>query len=155
MADQVKVSREICAPAEKVWAMITDLPRMGEWSPENDGATWMSGAQGPSVGAAFKGSNKNGTKKWTTDGKVVECESPRVFAFSVSVPGFKVADWRYEIEPTAAGCVVSESWTDRRNWVAKKVGGLVSGINDRSSHNRETMDETLDRLKSAAEERPG
>ena len=153
MADQVTVTKEIEAPAQKVWAMLTDLPRMGEWSPENEGAAWLHGVRGPAVGATFKGSNRNGNKKWSTDGRVVECDSPRLFSFAVSVPGFKVADWRYEIESTASGCVVKETWTDRRNWIAKKVGGLVSGIDDRASHNRDTMETTLDRLKSAAEER--
>jgi uncharacterized protein YndB with AHSA1/START domain len=44
MTTPVSVSVEIKAPVAKVWAMITDLPRMGEWSPENQGGEWMKGA---------------------------------------------------------------------------------------------------------------
>ncbi|MFY8159652.1 MAG: SRPBCC family protein, partial [Ilumatobacteraceae bacterium] len=52
MTTPVSVSVEIKAPVEKVWAMITDLPRMGEWSPENKGGEWMKGATTAAVGAS-------------------------------------------------------------------------------------------------------
>ena len=35
MTEPVSVSREIAAPVDTVWVLVTDLPRMGEWSPEN------------------------------------------------------------------------------------------------------------------------
>ena len=41
----------IHAPAERVWAMVSDVTRMGEWSPEAVRAEWLDGANGPSVGA--------------------------------------------------------------------------------------------------------
>ena len=62
----VSISREIAAPVEKVWSMVTDLPRMGEWSPENQGGDWVKGATGPAVDASFKGRNKNGKRAWST-----------------------------------------------------------------------------------------
>jgi len=37
MTYSTAVTRDIAAPSEKVWALVTDLPRMGEWSPENAG----------------------------------------------------------------------------------------------------------------------
>ena len=37
MTYAVSVVREVAASPEKVWALVTDLPRMGEWSPENQG----------------------------------------------------------------------------------------------------------------------
>ena len=51
MADQVSVTQEIGAPAEQVWAMVSDVTRMGEWSPESEGAAWLGGATGPQPGA--------------------------------------------------------------------------------------------------------
>ena len=35
MTEQVRVTREIGAPAEQVCALVCDVTRMGEWSPEN------------------------------------------------------------------------------------------------------------------------
>jgi uncharacterized protein YndB with AHSA1/START domain len=51
----VSVTKDISASPESIWALVTDLPRMGEWSPENRGGEWLKGATGPSVGARFKG----------------------------------------------------------------------------------------------------
>ena len=59
-------TRDIAAPAEKVWALVTDLPRMGEWSPENAGGKWVKGATGPALGSVFQGNNKNGFRRWST-----------------------------------------------------------------------------------------
>jgi len=85
MTTPVSVSVEINAPVEKVWAMITDLPRMGEWSPENQGGEWAKGATGPAIGATFKGRNKNGKKKWGTNVVVNACDAPKKFSFGLMV----------------------------------------------------------------------
>jgi uncharacterized protein YndB with AHSA1/START domain len=151
MPDQLSVTEEINAPAEQVCTMIADLPRMGEWSPENDGATWLHGATGAQPGARFSGSNSNGSKKWTTVGTIVEAEPGRLLVFRVNAKGFKVAEWRYEFETTATGCRVTETWIDRRGLVAKSLGKPISGVTDRLGHNRATMEKTLELLKVAAE----
>ena len=70
MAYPTAASRDIAAPAEKVWELVADLPRMGEWSPENAGGKWMNGSTGPALGAVFKGNNRNGIRRWST--KVTE-----------------------------------------------------------------------------------
>jgi uncharacterized protein YndB with AHSA1/START domain len=145
------VSEEIAAPAAQVWAMIADLPRMGEWSPENEGATWLGGATEAAPGARFRGTNRNGKRKWSTIGRVVECEPGRRLAFRVSAGGLKVAEWRYAVEPTDSGCRVTETWVDQRGPFVKAFGKPVSGVADRAEHNRRGMEETLRRLKAAAE----
>lgn len=151
MAEQVSVSREIAASPEQVWAMVSDITRMGEWSPENDGGKWLRNWTGPHPGAVFKGTNSNGNKRWKTTGKVVDADPGRLFAFRVTVAGFKVAEWRYAFEPTASGCLVTETWIDQRGRMAKALGKPVSGVADRAAHNRSGMEQTLDRLKEAAE----
>src|SRR3954468_6506548 len=50
----VSVSRDVPAPAERVWEMVSDLPRMGEWSPENEGGEWIGGATAAAPGAKFR-----------------------------------------------------------------------------------------------------
>jgi uncharacterized protein YndB with AHSA1/START domain len=151
MTANLSVTRDIAASPAKVWAMISDLPRMGEWSPENTGGKWVRGATGPAVGARFVGSNRNGKKAWTTTCTVSECEPARSFAFDVDIGPIKVARWEYKIEPLAdGGCRVTETWSDRRGWLAKKLGGPASGVTDRVNHNRAGMEETLRRLSDAA-----
>jgi uncharacterized protein YndB with AHSA1/START domain len=153
VADEVSVSREINAPAERVWAMVSDVTRMGEWSPENQGGTWMGGATGPAPGAKFKAENRNGNKKWNTVATVLTADPGRCFSFRVAAAGLKIADWTYTFEPTATGCRVVETWTDQRGRIATTLGKPVSGVADRASHNRAGMEQTLERLAAAAESR--
>jgi uncharacterized protein YndB with AHSA1/START domain len=152
MTDQVSVSREIGAPADRVWAMVSDVTRMGEWSPENQGGAWIGGATGPGPGAQFRATNRNGKRQWKTLAKVVDADPGSRFSFRVTAAaGLKVAEWSYEFEPTATGCRVTETWIDQRGPLVKALGKPVSGVGDRATHNRAGMEATLERLASAAE----
>jgi hypothetical protein len=149
MAYPVAVSRDIAAPSEKVWALAADLPRMGEWSPENAGGKWLNGSSGPSLGAKFKGTNKNGVRRWSTTVTVVGCEPGRVFEIAVTYGPLGVANWRYDFEATDAGCRVTESWQDNRtSWF--KVAARVMGDHS-ADHARQEMAATLQNLATAAE----
>lgn len=154
MSDEVSVTREIHAPAEQVWAMVSDVTRMGEWSPENVSATWMGSATSAQPGAKFRGANRIGRRKWKTVATVVDAESGRRFSFRVSTMGLKVAEWSYAFEPTATGCRVTETWTEQRAPFFKPVARLVTGVADRAGHNRAGMEETLERLATVAEASP-
>lgn len=149
--DPVSVRRDIAATPETLWSMITDLPRMGEWSPENRGGTWAKGANGPAVGAVFKGKNKNGKKSWSTSVKVNACDEPRRFSFGLMVFGSNWCDWVYEIEPIPTGARVTHSWVDHRSGFSARLGKWVSGVADRASHNKANMEVTLENLAKAAE----
>jgi len=151
MSTPVSVSTDIAADPKVVYDLISVLARMGEWSPENTGGKWKGGATGPAVGAKFKGKNKIGWRQWSTDVVVTEASAPESFAFKVSAMGMSVADWTYRITPTASGCTVTESYTDTRGGLIKTVGGLITGIKDRDTHNTGCMETTLANLKKAAE----
>jgi hypothetical protein len=145
-------SRDIAAPAEKVWGLVADLPRMGEWSPENRGGKWVKGATGPALGAVFKGNNKNGIRRWSTTVTVTGCEPGRVFEFAVTSGPLEVANWRYEFEEAAGAggrCRVTESWVDKRkSWFAF----VARAMGDHSAQNAERqMATTLENLAKAAE----
>ena len=55
-----EVSLHIAAPAEQLYDMVSDIARMGDWSPENTGGRWLGKATGPALGAKFLGWNKHG-----------------------------------------------------------------------------------------------
>jgi uncharacterized protein YndB with AHSA1/START domain len=151
MTDDIVVQRSIAAPADHVWAMISDVTRMGEWSPENTGGVWRKGATGPQVGASFKGTNKNGKKNWSTVCTVTAADPGRRFAFDVHAVVFPIARWSYELEPNEAGCTVTEATTDRRSSLMKWLGNKISGVADRAASNRAGMETTLERIAAAAE----
>ena len=152
MTESVSVERVVAAPAETVWAMVSDVTRMGEWSPENVGCEWMGGATGPVVGARFRGTNENGKKSWKTKCTVVDAQPGSLFAFEVKAGPLGVARWEYKIEANGAGeCRVIETWTDQRGKLVTFMGGPVSGVKNRAGHNRAGMKTTLERLAAAAE----
>lgn len=149
MQPTVTVSRDVPATPETVWTMVTDLPRMGEWSPENRGGAWIGGADGPEVGARFRGKNSNGKKSWSTVVEVTRCDAPGDFVFSLMVFGRPWCDWSWSITPTTGGCTVTHGWLDRRSTFAVRLGKIVSGVADRASHNRANMEITIDALVAA------
>lgn len=144
-------STSIAASPERVFALISDLPGMGRFSPENAGGRWLGGATGPAVGVGFRGRNGRGIHRWSTRCTVTRCEPGRAFAFSVSSIGLPVADWAYEIQPEGDGCRLTETWTDRRGGLITVAGRLVSGVSDRSAFTVESIERTLAGVKQAAE----
>jgi uncharacterized protein YndB with AHSA1/START domain len=146
MADRLEVSRKIAASPDAVYAALSDVTRMGEWSEECYSCEWHAGFEGPGVGASFDGHNHHGEHEWTTQGKVIEADPGRAFAFECSMHDFHYSTWGYRIEPTAEGCAVTEWSEDLRPESALEYSKQVSGIDDRGERNRQTMSLTLDRL---------
>lgn len=151
MIEHVEVSREINATPEAVWAAISDVTRMGEWSPECHTCTWNDGFDGPAVGAMFSGQNKNGEYEWNTECEVTECVPGKVFAFDGVFGDLRFAKWAYRIEPTANGCRVTETWDEGRPPEVIEFTKSISGVDDRGEHNRAGMEATLERLAAALE----
>jgi uncharacterized protein YndB with AHSA1/START domain len=142
---QGQASIHIESSPEAVFALITDVTRMGEWSPECVKAEWVDGATGPAVGARFKGHNKLGRfVKWSTTPEVTAVEPGRVFEFRT-----KETIWRYELAPAAGGGTdVTESFETVSYGKAMQ---LVAPERKRQPQIVEGMHETLRRIKATAE----
>lgn len=141
----------VVAPADQLYALVSDVERMGEWSPENVGGRWIGGATGPAVGARFRGSNRRGWRRWSTTCTVVAAEPARKFAFDVAFAGIPASRWTYDFRADGDATVVTETWTDRRpRWFAR-LAGLTMGIDDIRAHNQENIRKTLANLATAAQ----
>jgi uncharacterized protein YndB with AHSA1/START domain len=151
MDNQISVTRDIAASPEAVWALVTDLERMGEWSPENQGGNWVTPATEAAVGAIFKGNNSHGKRRWTTKVKVLEFDSPHRFSFRLLAGRLGSCDWVYALEPSELGCLVTESWVDQRTPLLTWTGKIYTGIRDRGKHNRDSMLATLEAIATAVE----
>ena len=94
------VTVHIAAPAGLVWDLLSDVTRIGEFSPETFEAQWLDGATGPRAGARFRGHvrrNGVGPVYWTTC-TVTASDPGREFAFAVGGPGgTTVNTWRYRL----------------------------------------------------------
>ena len=151
LTDSVTVT--MAAPPAAVWALVTDVTRIGEFSPETLEWRWINGATGPAVGAKFQGHvkrNGRGPMYWTTC-RVVECEPERAFAFLVEAPGTSagVNTWRYALRPTDAGTEVTESFTLTPSIFIKVYWTLFGAL--RTKTNVRGMRETLERIKAVVE----
>jgi uncharacterized protein YndB with AHSA1/START domain len=149
----VEVEQKVAAAPERVYELISDVTRMGEWSPEATGARYLGGATEPKLGVRFRGRNKRGIRRWSTTCTITRADPARCFEFQSAAGPLRIATWRYEIEPDAdgAGCTVTESWTDDRGQTIRTLGAIVSGVSNREDHNRDGMAETLRRLAASAE----
>jgi len=144
------------APPEKVYELVSDVTRMGEWSPENVKSEWIDGATGPKVGVRFKGFNKNKLVRWTTKPRVVAAEPGKEFAFVVpAIIGNKdLTRWTYRFEEEAdGGTAITESFEILNDlpWYINFGDRYVLGIKDRRADLEQAMQETLGRIKKAAE----
>jgi len=151
MAD-IRESLVVAAPADAVYDLVSDLPRMGEWSPECERVTWLGAAESAAKGARCVGHNRAGAIRWLTQGEVVTAERGRHLAFEISFGPMKIARWEYFIVPDDAdpsSCTVVEEWTDRRPGWYRTPADKVFG--SRSEINRRGMVRTLTNLKGAAE----
>ena len=150
-----EVTTTIDAPPDKVYELVSDLPRMGRWSPECVRCEWLGGATKAAPGVRFKGYNRRGVRRWSTKSEVVVAEPGREIAWETrSVFNLPVARWSYTIEPTGDGkSKVTEATEDRRGGVMKVLGLVASGVSDRKTHNTAGMEATLARIKLEAEAR--
>lgn len=150
MAD-VEVRELVQAPPAAVYDLVSDVTRMGDWSPETTSCRWIDGATGPAEGARFRGTNRRGPSVWTTTCTVTAAEPGRRFAFEVDFWGVPISSWAYDLSPAPGGCTLTESWTDRRPAWMRALSVPAMAIKDRAGHNRRGMVTTLNAIRRAAE----
>jgi uncharacterized protein YndB with AHSA1/START domain len=148
----IEVSTTIATTPENAYAALADITRMGEWSPECRGGSWLGGATKAVPGAKFRGSNRNGLWRWSTTCTVMTAEPGKEIAWESRVLGMAVALWRYRFEDLGDGTTkVTETTEDRRSGLVKAGGPVASGVGDREAHNRHGMEVTLEQLKQVLE----
>lgn len=142
----------IDATPDHVWRLVSDITKMGTYSPEVFEAEWLGDATGPEVGARYRGHvkrNEKGPIYWTTC-EVTECVPGEVFEFAVMMGDRPMNTWRYDFAPGAAGGTdVTESFHLVDNLLTKlwrPLGGFL-----RENRNRRDMLRTLERVKVVAE----
>jgi uncharacterized protein YndB with AHSA1/START domain len=149
MQDAVTV--HIDAPPEAVWDLVSDVTKIGRYSPETFEAEWLDGATGPAVGARFRGHvkrNGKGPTYWTAC-TVTACEPNKEFAFGVGPPGRALNTWSYRFEPAGDGTDVTESFQLAPTLPLRVYWALLGWA--RGKTNRDGMRTTLERIKAEVE----
>jgi hypothetical protein len=148
-----EASIEVSSSPDALYEVVSDVRRMGEWSPECRSCEWVGGATGAAVGARFKGSNRRGIARWSTTPEVVVADPGREFAFVVNHLGRGMTKWSYKFEPVAGHTKVTESFELLRDlpWYFRVADRRLMGVADRKADLEAGMQQTLERLKAAAE----
>ncbi len=76
-----RVEADVRATPTQVWQLLTDVPRIGEWSHECRTAQWLDGVDGAAVDARFRGSNKARFARWSRPCTITELDSARRFVY--------------------------------------------------------------------------
>jgi uncharacterized protein YndB with AHSA1/START domain len=143
---------EIAAPPAIVYALLADITRMAEWSPECERCWWIDGATGMAMGARFRGRSRRGRRRWTTTSVIRTAEVATEITWDVTYWRRPVARWRYRLTPIGArGTRLTEAVEDHRGPLLRALSPYITGSRDRASRNAETMHVTLQRVKRAAE----
>ena len=144
----------VAAPPGDLWDMVSDVTRMGEWSPECYSCRWIGKKREPVVGARFIGFNKRGWARWATTNEVIEADRGVAFAFRTRETGV-VWGYRFAADPEASdGATVATESRDisgARTWLVRLAGPFVGGMDSHADELREGMRQTLERIKAAAE----
>lgn len=139
---------------EAVYRLISDPIRMADWSPECVRCRWVGDAQRADVGARFRGTSRNGWRRWTTTSTITEMRGGELFVWEVTYFGRPVARWAYLVEQAGAGARLTEAVDDLRGRLLRLVSPLITGSPDRDQRNADTMESTLQAIKAAAEAAP-
>ena len=154
-SDSITINR----PPEDVYAIVSDVTRIGELSPVCASASWDDPAEAGRAGAWFTGHNAIGEEiTWDTHCSVVTAEPGREFTFinHGREGDAELVRWGYTFEPQGDGTKVTESWQ-----VLPAYPGFVSAgdpnldvktrIDGMAQMARDGIKETLANLKRVAE----
>jgi uncharacterized protein YndB with AHSA1/START domain len=146
-----EVSVWMDATPAQVWALVSDVTRIGEFSPETFEGKWTGGSTEPEVGATFAGHvrrNGVGPTYWSPC-RVTRCEPEEVFEFAVGLDTISLNNWGYRLEPRDGGTLVTEYFRLEPAFYMRVYWALLGAGRGRT--NERGMRTTLERMKAVLE----
>lgn len=141
---------EIAAPPATVWALVSDLTKMPQWSPQ---VVRTKVLPSPArLGSRMINLNKQGLKRWPTTGKIVRFEEEREIAFRITE---NHTVWSFALEPTATGGTRLTHRRETPEGISKLsvvlTKAMLGGQEPFVAELRSGMSRTLAGIKAAAE----
>ncbi len=153
-SDSITIDRS----PDDVYAIVSDVTRIGDLSPICKSGAWDDPATGAAADAWFTGHNVIGDISWDTRCKVVTAEPGREFAFvNHGVDGAnELVRWSFTFAPDAGGTRVTESWQVLPAYPDFVLSGdagadVAARIDGMAQMARDGIAETLANLKRVAE----
>lgn len=144
-------SVHIAASPERVWAMVSDVRRIPDWSPQVDSTRLSAGFDSVGLGTRFTNRNSEGDLVWTTHGEVVRFEPGREIAFRIEE---NWVIWSFALAPEAAGAVLTqrrEAPDGISDLSLELTNGFMGGVETFTASMCAGMRLTLERIKAEAE----
>ncbi|MDR7302004.1 SRPBCC family protein [Haloactinomyces albus] len=157
----IHASVHVEATPHEVYAVASDITRMGEWSPETEGCEWVSGRPGV-LGSRFHGHNRVGADTWTTECEVVAAEPGRRFAWAVlsTAADNRTSVWSFEIASNGYRCLLTQRYIMRsmpeglrRIMAELPAEKAETFLADRRTQLQLALQQTVEGIKKAAENR--
>jgi hypothetical protein len=155
---EFSASIDVAVGPNELYAMVSDVTRMGDWSPVCRACWWDEGAlsaDGPRVGAWFTGRNETPQRTWETRSQVVRAEPGREFAWEVNNGWVR---WGFTFDAIDSGTRMTESWTFLPRGLEgfrERYGDEADAqIAERTEAAHRGIPETLAAIKKTAEGRP-
>ncbi len=150
---EYSASIDIESDPEALYALVSDVTRMGQWSPICRACWWDEGA-GPQVGGWFTGRNETPDRTWETRSQVVVADPGREFAWEVNEGWVR---WGFVLTPIDDGTRLTEQWAflpKGRAGFAERFGDQADAqIAARTEAAHRGIPETLAAIKRTAEQR--
>jgi uncharacterized protein YndB with AHSA1/START domain len=147
-APLLKAEIEINAPVSKVWALVSDVSNMPQWSPQ----CRIMKALGPvRPGTRTVNLNRRGMLFWPTTSVITDVVPERKFAFRIPL---NTTVWSYDLEPTATGTRLTETRHAENGVSAVSTAVTKAALGGIEPFERELLDGmnlSLQRIKAAAE----
>jgi uncharacterized protein YndB with AHSA1/START domain len=149
------VRTRVEAPVERLWSLLVNLDRMGEWSPECYRVEWLEGASAPAVeGARFRGWNRYDRMRWSVACRVKHVVPGEELSFSTLRRDKEMVTWTYRLRPSGGGVKLTESFDV--HWLPLSARFAEDHLmRDRDRRREEAMRATLERIKQLAEAEAG
>ncbi|MGH3556364.1 SRPBCC family protein [Mycobacterium sp.] len=146
-----EVKLHMNASPEKIWEVLADLERMGDWSPECYRVRWLDGANSPAEkGARFKGRNRWRWMRWSMTCRVTTADPGRELSWATVRRGKEIVRWTYRLEPANGGTGVTESFEARR-WPLDVRLAEDFIMRNRNEQRAQAMAATLEHIRAVVE----
>lgn len=148
VARPLRASLEIAASPAEVWAVVSDLRRTGDWSPECSRVMPVGRVR---AGGWLLGVNRRGGVRWATVSRVTRFDPDREISWKVMTNG---SVWTYRLEPVSGGTLLTEERQTPdgvygfARWF---TGRFLGGQRDHDDELEAGMASGLERIRSIAE----
>lgn len=151
LAPTAEATAHINAPPELVWDVVADITRQDRWSCEATACQWLAPAQGPTVGARFRGHNRRGFRRWTRTNEVVAAEPGRTLVWRTLASRLypDSTEWRIGLVADGSGTAITESYQITK--LPRPVEIFFYWFNPTHRDRRQDLETDLNRLKEFIE----